>query len=512
MKTSLYRMPFQKRFTGNFGFAYPVVCKQLHPGTVWRQDLGALIRSQPMLAPAMGRISSVFATYFIPNRIMDDGWESRITGGLDGLDATSFPTITVNTGTGFAPGSLGDFLNFPTGVDGITVSAYPFRAYGLVYNNYIRDEQLMPAVTVSTGSGADTTTSTILKRAAWRRDYFTKARPAPQLGTPVAIPLLGDAPVTGTAPVKYSTFAGSTTASGKYVVDQRGASSGDFAYGNTYGVNTAVVPANTSSNNYTDLTDVGSTAEADLSLVAGPTVEEIRELSVIQRFKEMMNTTGARYVEYLQRIFGIAPQDARLQLPEYLGGGEFTVQISEILQTSATDAGTPLGTLAGHGIGKGDARRIKYYAKEHGVILTLMIIRPDTEYSQGIPREWMYTSKYDYLLPDFVNLGDQEVYKGEVYAQGTSADREVWGYTPRYEELTYIPSTSHGEFRKDQPLNYWTLTRQFNALPALNSSFVECDGTDRIFAVQDEDQFQCTVRCNVKAKIPLPRNRSPRLK
>lgn len=520
LKRSLYHMPFQKRLTANFGYAYPIVCKQLHPGTVWRQDVSALIRSQPMLAPAMGRISVTFATYFVPNRLMNDDWEDFITGGLNGTAAPAAPTITINNGTGYAPGSLADFLGLPTGVDDITHSAYPQRAYGLVTNNYLIDEQLSTPVVVSTASGPDTTTNQDLQLACWRRDYFTKARPSPQLGTAVAIPLLGSAPVEGFAPVLglaigNTTSYTATSPAGSVMADGTVSPSGTNWSTSSLGALTAAVQGlNSTKLPYlrANADASNSTMEVDLGAVAGPSVEEIRELSVIQRFKEKMNNYGARYVEMLQHTFGISPQDARLQLPEYLGGGEFTVQISEILQTSETDAGTPLGTLAGHGIGKGNARRIKYFVKEHGVLLTLMMIRPDTEYSQGIPREWMYDNKFDYLLPDFVNLGDQEVYKGEIYAQGTAADREVWGYTPRYEELRYIPSTSHGEFRKGQPLNYWTLTRQFDSLPALNNAFVRCDGTDRIFAVQDEDQFQITVRCNVKAKLPLPRNPQPRLK
>ena len=256
MKTSLYKMPFQKRLTGNFGFAYPVVCKQLHPGTTWRQDVSALIRSQPMLAPAMGRISVTFATYFCPNRILNDDWENFITGGLDGAQTPVNPTV--NSGAGFDPGSLGDFLNFPTGVANIDVSAYPFRCYGEVYNQYIRDEQLMPAVVVSKASGSDTTTSKDLKRAAWRRDYFTKARPRPQLGNPIAIPLLGDAPVVGNN-TNFTVKIGSGSSNFVQATDSSGLPR----------LQMASTPAGTAAIRWGN----ESGLKADMSAVAGPSVE-----------------------------------------------------------------------------------------------------------------------------------------------------------------------------------------------------------------------------------------------
>lgn len=506
---STFSMPFTKDFTGNFGYAYPILSKLINPATTLRLDLEALVRSQPLMSPAMGRIRISLQTFFVPLRIMNTTFEDFITGGLDGLQAPAAPVV-VAPGGGWAAGSLSDFLCHPVGVAGATVSAYKYRAYGMIYNQYGRDEQLMPAVTVATGAGTDSTTNLLLKRFCWRRDYYTMARPSPQLGAAVAVPLVGSAPVYGDG--KTLGLTDGTNKAGFLA----GAGGPTSAWTGAYNQTVGSLHASGTNIQSKDLgvvvkPDVSGLV-ADLTAVAGPTVEEIRELSVIMRFKERMNNWGARLVEFYQHTFGISPQDARLQLPEYLGGGDFVMQLSEILQTSATGDDTPLGTLAGHGIGKGNQRRIKYFAKEHGILMTLMIIRPDAQYSQGIPREDMYDNKFDYLLPDFANLGDQEVYKGEIFSTGDASDREVWAYTPRYENELFIPSTYHGEFRKDQPLNYWTMGRQFTSRPSLNASFVECDGTDRIFAVQDEDQFQVRVRGYMKAKMPLPRNRTPRLK
>lgn len=519
MNRSTHHMPFNKDFTCNFGAAIPVFSRQLVPGTTWRMDLDSLVRAQAMLAPALGRVRITLNTYFVPNRLVDDEWEDRMTGGEDGTASPAMPTVTAPVG-GWLPGSLQDFFGWPTGVAGVVCNAYKPRSYASIYNNYIRDQQLMPAVGLSTAVGNDTTTNDDLLYGANNRDYFNKARPSPQLGTPVAIPLAGSAPITGRAPVMgIGTDAGNASAAVANVrQSDLSTSNMPVSYRSTTSAIVYAMTGTVGSTNgfpaiFADADETNSTMEADLALVAGPTAEEIRELSVIQRFKEMMNNFGARYVEYLQSRFGISPQDARLQLPEYVGGGQFLLQISEVLQTSATgEEGTPLATLAGHGIGKGNQRRIKYFVKEHGTLMTIMMIRPDTQYSQGIPREDMYNDRFDWLDPDFANLGDQEVWAGEVFATGDSTDRDVWAYTPRYDEQTFIPSTYHGELKKDQPLNYWTLGLQYPSRPALGPDFVTCVGTDRIFAVKTVDQFIVRIRGNVKAKLPLPKNRQPRLK
>lgn len=498
IKRSVFNLTHDRLSTFDGGKLVPAMCEMLAPGDMWRQNTSALVRTQPLLAPVMHKVNVTVHHWFVPLRLLmvQEDWENFITGGLDGAASVTLPTITVNTGTGYAIGSLADHLGLPTGVDDITVSAFPFRAYGEIYNNWYADEQLNTPVVVSKAAGVDTTTNTTLLSACWEKDYFTKARPEPQLGAAVTIPLTGNAPVTGFA------VSGANTQTGGNTFD----SDGNTVPTGTWGFLTNWVAVDKiqstgtagAAGHFPDL-------EADLSGVSAVNINDLREASAIQRFLEKTNRSGARYTEWLRSFFGVNPQDSRLQLPEYLGGGNVTIQFSEVLQTAeGTD---PVGELKGHGIAAGRSNRFKYMAQEHGIVMTLICIRPKTMYSQGIRRPWLYTSKYDFLNPIFANLGDQEVYDQEIYAQASNPTT-VFGYTPRYEEYRYIPNTIAGEFRST--LSFWHFARNFSSLPALNASFVTADPTDDPFATS-ADQFQCRFIHNIKAKRPLPKTANPRL-
>src|SRR5262249_53277627 len=90
---------------------------------------------------------------------------------------------------------------------------------------------------------------------------------------------------------------------------------------------------------YVDLSGV-TTATADIN--------QWRQAMAIQRIREHRNRFGSRYRDYLA-FLGVRSSDARLQRPEYLGGGKVTLSFSEVLSTA--DVGTAdVGTMAGHGI------------------------------------------------------------------------------------------------------------------------------------------------------------------
>lgn len=497
MKRSLFNLSHERLSTFNGGQLVPIMCELMSPGDVWRQNTSALVRTQPMLAPVMHKVNVSIHHWFVPLRtlMVQDDWENFITGGLDGLQAPALPTITVNTGSGWAVGSLADHLGFPTGVDDITVSAFPMRAYASIYNNFYADEQLNTPVALSTAPGPDTTTSQVLLSGAWEKDYFTKARPSPQLGPAVTIPLTGNAPV--------------VLASGTAAARMVNASTGAPLTGGNGSLRYDTVPNNSqlmdSSGTVPGKINPNGTLEADLSGVSAVNINDLREASAIQRWLEKTNRSGARYTEWLRSFFGVRPQDSRLQLPEYLGGGLVTIQFSEVLQTAeGTD---PVGELRGHGIAAGKSNRFKFMAPEHGIVMSLVCIRPKTMYSQGIRRPWLYNSKFDFPNPLFANLGDQEVYDQELYAQPNNPTT-IFGYTPRFEEARYIPNTISGEFRST--LNFWHFARNFSSLPALNGSFVTSNPTDEPFAT-DADQFQCRFIHSIKAKRCLPKTSNPRL-
>lgn len=230
-------------------------------------------------------------------------------------------------------------------------------------------------------------------------------------------------------------------------------------------------------------------------------IRDLRLSSALQRYQERSLEYGNRYEEFIQREFGIRPRDSRIQRPEYLGGSKSVLQISEVLQTSE-GTNTGVGTMRGHGVGGLRQRPIRFRAPEHGVIIGLFSIRPDSVYSQGLARQWTKFSKLDYFVPELANVGMQEVFQSEIYADGTNS-KTLFGYSPRYEEYRKLPNRISGEFRK--LLNYWNLARNFEAPPVLNSSFITMNPTKRVFAEQTQDSFLVMLRNNIKSYRVVPK-------
>jgi hypothetical protein len=507
MKRSLFDLSHTNPFTCNLGQVVPIACYEVVPGDRIRADSHLFMRTQPLLAPVMHKVDVIVHHWFVPNRILwnngsDDSWESFITTGLAGDSFPTFPTITFGNTTDAATGTLADYLGIPSdpstgdGINGLECSALPFRAYASIINNWYQDEQLDTPLTIDTTGGADSTTNTTLQYAAWSKDYFTSARPEPQLGSEVSIPLTGDAPVQGIGVNNASPAFSQTT---QLINESNGVQvQADNTDGNRY--STALFGRQDATD--TDEPDI----YADLSDVSAVNINDLRTASALQRFKEKLNRKGARYNEFIRSFFGVTPADQRLQLPEYLGGGRATIQFSEVLQTAeGTD---PVGELRGHGIAAGKSNRFKYFAPEHGHIVSVMITRPKAVYMQGLHKMWNRRSPYDYLVPEFSNLGDQAILNKELYAEAASPE-DTLGYTGRFDEYRTIPNRISGEFRTS--LDYWTLGRVFASEPALNSSFINmANVSNRIFAT-DADQLQIQCVNKIKAKRPLPKKSNPKL-
>ena len=502
IKRSLFNISHKKLLSCNMGELVPLTIMDVTAGDVFRHDTSLLIRTQPLLAPIMHKVDASIHHFFVPIRLIWDDFGDFLSGGSDGLQAPTPPTVDLSWSAGSPPtgtgviGGLADYLGCPTGIDGLTVSALPFRAYDLIVNNFYLDTQLDTPLTISTASGADTTTSLTLQNGRWNKDYFTSARPSPQLGNEVSIPLVGDAPVSGIG--KFNQNYGSTS---QAVYETDGTSTTTYADAQSIDSNddnTFYVEEDPNNSGYPNI-------RADLEGVSGVQIEDLRLSSALQRWKEKMNNFGTRFPEFLHSVFGVKPQDQRLQIPEYVGGGSGTIQFSEIPQTAEGTA--PVGELRGHGINTTRSNRYKYHAQEPGFIISLLCVRPKTVYTQGLNKLWSRTTKYDYLLPDFSHLGDQEVLNKEVYASHTTPDG-IFGYVPRYDDFRFIPNSVAGEFR--DTLDFWHMARIFASDPALNSDFVKCNPTDRVYAT-DADQLQINAIHNVRVKRLLPKYSNPRL-
>lgn len=490
-RSAMHNLSHSVKYSDYMGYVTPIALIDVVPSDVINHKVHALIRTQPLLAPVMHEVDIDIHAFFVPDRLVWDGYEDFQSGGEDGQDTTVAPTMVAPASTGYAIGSLADYLGLPTGVPDYTHSALPFRGYQLIWNHFYRDSQLQTEAVISTADGADTTTSKTLQRPCWKRDYFTKARPEPQLGSDVVIPLTGDAPVTG---IGVDTKNFPVTSQTVYETDN--------AAGRVY---TRAVNVSTGSGAATFMEGSGAAGTpliyADLSAVTGIPVTELREANATQRWMENNNVWGGRLMEQIMFRFGVRPQDSRMQWPEFLGAGETKIQFSEVLQTS--EAGTdPLGEMGGHGISIIGSNRYKYRALEHGFIHVFMVVRPKTQYFQGIARKWSRETKFDYLLPEFTAIGDQAILNKELYAPHATPNG-VFGYTPIYEEYRGEFSRISGDFRNT--LKFWHMAREFSSDPALNSTFVTANPTNRIFPALNAAQLYVNCKHTIKARRPLPK-------
>lgn len=487
------------------GLLVPCLCEQVLPGDKWKISSDVLIRMLPQLHPTMSRFKAYWWYFFVPYRLIFDKWEDFITGGKKGDDASVLPYVNAGA-DGFAVSSLADYLGFPTKVKNLNVSALPFRAYDLIYNEFFRDENLIDELPISELEGLDTVSNVVIQRKAWRKDRFTNALPFAQRGNPVYLPLAQDAPVIGSGLLGIKQVSGTTPGAGDFSGPVGSIYKGTEPLGATGPfLMTEIAPDAARFGVSNDASTSG--LKADLSATTAASIDDVRQAFNMQNFAYMLGVYGYRYVEYLKSLFGTDAGDARLQRPEFLGSGSTDILISEVLQTSSTDNTSPQGNMSGHGIGGGRGRFVQRRFKEHGIVMGIMSIIPDAEYMQGIRRQWLYETRFDFYNPIFAHAGMQPVLNAELYAQGTDDDKGTFGFRNCFDELRSIPNYIHGEFRTS--LLNWTEARSFDALPKLNKDFVECKPSDRIFAVPDGDNWLVAIKHNITADRPVPKRGNP---
>lgn len=480
MKRGKFSLSNYKLLSAPQGQLIPVNLTEVLPGDTVQQSTTAMIRVAPLLAPVMHPVHIRLHHWFVPHRLVWDDFQDFITGGPDGMDASVYPTKTFASGV--AEGSLHDYLGAPITAGSLEVSALPARAYNLIYNEFYRDQDLVTEKTIDTTSGPDTTTDTDINPIGWEKDYFTSSRPWEQKGPQITVPLGDTAPVVndGTVPNFTGTSAEFTNAQ----LQSTAASNVGLKVNDAY----SGAAVNTRFGSNTGL-------EADLSSASAITVNLLREALALQRYQEARARFGSRYTEYL-RYLNVKSSDARLQRPEYLGGGKQTIQFSEVLQTAEGTA--PVGELRGHGIGAMRSNRYRRFFEEHGYILSLMSVRPKTIYTQGLPRHWNRRAKEDFWQKELQHIGQQEVLNKELYVDHASPDG-VFGYQDRYDEYRRQESTVAGEFR-GTTLDHWHMARVFASDPALNATFVNCNPTDRIYASAATDPLYCMVNNSIQAR------------
>lgn len=484
MKRNKFSLSHYKLASMWQGDLVPIGHYEVLPGDTVQQSTSTLIRVAPLASPVMHPVHARIHHWFVPYRLLWEDWESFITGGPDGMDDSEFPVIQAPD---IGLGDLGDYLGIPphnyTNVHAF--SALPFRAYALIFNEWYRDQDLVTPVVMSKASGVDSTTSRQMQRCAWEKDYFTSARPWTQKGPEVTIPIGTTAAVIPTSPGVQPTF-NVENVSGTPLMG--GNSNQNVVWSNPV-VAGGPYPASWD--------DPG--LMADLSTAAAATINDLREAFALQRYEEARARYGSRYSEYL-RYLGVRSSDARLQRPEYLGGGKQTVQFSEVLQTAPGTEQQGVGEMRGHGIAAMRSNRFRRFFEEHGIVMTLMSIKPRTMYMQSAHRSWFRRTKEDFWQKELEHIGQQAIENREIYAM-SSQPTEVFGYQDRYDEYRRHESSVGGEFRS--VLDYWHMARNFNDQPVLNGDFVQSLPTDRVYAAQGNAQIYAMCAHSIQARRML---------
>lgn len=494
---SQFDLSYEKIFSGDLGYLYPVMCDEVVPGDIFEITNECVIRFMPMVAPILHEINVYFHYFFVPNRILwnektndetsDTGtWEEFITGGEDG---TSTPTLVKwDPAAGDTDiGKLWDYLGLPTSCDDplyVEPVDFPRRAYNTIWNTYYRDENLISEVSIQNVD--------ILKRS-WEKDYFTSALPWQQRGTAPALP------IAGTSSAVWDT--------GKFIYQ---VGTKNYAQYSSSGSDDNMYLENSTARQNAE--DHFNDNTVDLSMSSTFDIADLRLAFQIQKWMERNARAGARYTEFLKSHFGVSPRDERLQRPEYIGGSKQPVIVSEVLQTSSTDVTSPQGNLAGHAIGVNQQYAGKYRAKEFGIIMGLMSVMPKPVYQQGIDRQWLKDTKYDYYFPEFANLSEQVIYNGEIYVTNAPASYvnvATFGFQGRYDELRTKRNMVCGLMRSD--FDHWHLSRQFSSLPTLNETFIQCTPRKDFLATPSEPAFVATVGNIIKAFRPIPITAEPGL-
>lgn len=500
---SVFDLSYEKKFTCDMGQIIPVQVDEVVPGDYFKMGCQWVTRTTPLVAPILHEVDQFVYSFFVPYRLMWNeetrkaladlpepvtenigDWETFISKGVSGND-NSVPPTWIPTDT--SVGSLWDYMGLPTDKD--PAGAYPLdfirRAYNFIYNEYFRDQNWIPEVSLLNEE---------VLNVAWEKDRLTSSLPWQQRGTAPAIPLSGLLPVQGIGVGADSTYTDITS---------RESDGTSPVYARAWamsGIDSLRVKAeDTGSPHYPDI-------NVDLAEGVSFTFNDLRELAQVQRWMELNARTGVRYTELIQAHFNVRNQDARLQRPEMIGGCQSGLIFSEVLQTSETTENSPQGNLAGHGIGAGNNYIGNYKVPEHGLIMTLMFVRPKSAYQDGINKQWLRDTVFDFYWPEFANLSEQAITNAEVcIVDGDSEhNQDIFGYQGRYNEMRSKDNIVCGNMRN--LYDYWHFGRKFNPVspPVLNEEFLTCIPRKDVFAVTDEDCLIINFGNVIKAFRPMP--------
>lgn len=494
-KTNMFDLSHDVKLTCDQGELVPCCIVEAVPGDNFTISCEALTRFAPLVSPVMNRFDLTIHYFFVANRLLWPGWDEWI---MNPAPTVVHPYLVIPASATYAQQQVNSYFGLPIyevgQTEDMTVSALPFAAYQMIYNEYYRDQNLItevPFELVDGNNTANITELTTLRKRAWEHDYFTASLPFAQKGATVDIPL-------GQVELDED-----STSISKFVkaLDHDDANIGDIEQ-------SGVAP-----NGSVTIGGVAHVYDPMGTLtVQATSINDLRRASRLQEWLERLARGGSRLTEVIYNFFGVKSADARLQRPEYITGIKTPIVISEVLQMSSTDGTSPQGNMSGHAVGVTSGQYGKYFVQEHGFIFGILSVRPKATYCQGIPRMFLKgNDPFNYYWPQFAHIGEQAVQLQEIFAMTADAE-ETWGYLPRYSEYKVINNRVAGQMFLDYYT--WTGMRTFNTTaPQLNQDFIEVNGADlrTIFAVTDPDVDPLIIHIynKIKASRQMPKFGTP---
>lgn len=517
--------------TFNVGEIIPLEVTEILPGDTMQLDMAEIVRMATPIYPIMDNLFMDIYNFFVPTRLVWEHWQQFWGENNDPWiqeNEYEIPQITSPSGEGWTEGTIADYMGIPTHVDRLSVSALPFRCYAKIFNDWFRDENLTynchiyEDETTREGSNGSTTVTDVElggkpAKASKLHDYFTSALPSPQKGPAVSIPLGSTANVrTGNRngsngiPITMDYWGDNTGTGQKEKLISTGGAIGTGSW-ESYGLNylrNSTEPENKNSHivdheagvtikpgtidtTSTQYWAIPNNLYADLSNATAATINELRTAFAIQKFYEQVGRTGSRYIEFLRGVFGVESSDARLQRSEYLGGTRIPINIDQVLQTSSTDATSPQGNTGAFSCTRSHDSMFTKSFEEHGYVLTLIVVRCEHSYQQGLEKMWSRRKWTDFYNPFFANLSEQGILNKEIYATGADSDEEVFGYQEAWAEYRYRPNRVTGAMRSNYiggSLDAWHFADDYESQPYLDDDWIlePTANVDRTIAVQSQ--------------------------